>query len=234
MREDLQSNQFFRFDNTSIKSRNRMDEPVDSDKDDHLIGSRRGQRNRISTAHFDPTPRTVASYKDCIDEVEPTKNKNKKRTIVHVDSDHDDSEVEESMSVDSDLFPESDEESSSLNKKPPAVVTPPRGATNASTGGWRTSTTTSSNTSGTSNPQTDGGWSGRNWSVGSTANGWGPSSDENGRGGWSTSTGGWRTAVAQAGGESNKVRSITLTTVISSTSHIILQIYHPFFLGALS
>ena len=93
-----------------------MDDAVDRDKDNRPIGPRRGQRNRTSIAHFDPTPRTTASYKDCIGaEVEPVKKK--KRTIIQVDTDHDDSDVEKSMSDDSDLFPESsDEESSSLNK----------------------------------------------------------------------------------------------------------------------
>ena len=208
-----------------------MDDAVVRDKDNHPIGPRRGQRNRTLIAHFDPTPRTAASYKDCIGaEVEP--DKKKKRTIIQVDTDHDDSDVEESMSVDSDLFPESDEESSSLNKKLPAVVTPPRGVTNATItdSEWITSTSTSRNNS-TSNPQVDGGWSSRTWSVGGAANGWGASTGNNRGGGWSTSTRGW--SVTKAGGGGNKVISIILTTVMNCTLHIFLQIYNPFFFNKL-
>ena len=119
-----------------------MDESVNSrDKGNHPIGPRQGQRNRISTNHFDPTPRTAASYKECcigeqVEQQKKNKKEKNKRTIIHVDSDHDDSDVEECNGLvddrqdyvheDSDLFYESsgEEEEPFMKNKTPAIVTP--------------------------------------------------------------------------------------------------------------
>ena len=119
-----------------------MDESVNSrDKGNHPIGPRQGQRNRILTNHFDPTPRTAASYKECcigeqVEQQKKNKKEKNKRTIIHVDSDHDDSDVEECNGLvddrqdyvheDSDLFYESsgEEEEPFMKNKTPAIVTP--------------------------------------------------------------------------------------------------------------